>query len=67
MKAPKGYFRDSGLLYQLLQIPSQDALLQHPRLGAAWEGFVIKQLLVITPAERSYRLHERAQVLQQRG
>jgi predicted AAA+ superfamily ATPase len=122
VKAPKIYFRDSGLLHQLLQIPSHDALLQHPRLGACWEGFVIEQLLtswrpedawfwathggaeldllvtqggrrlgveikradaprlstsmrqaladleldellVITPGERSYRLHERARVV----
>jgi len=45
VKAPKIYFRDSGLLHQLLQIPDQDALLRHPRLGASWEGFVIEQLL----------------------
>jgi predicted AAA+ superfamily ATPase len=45
VKAPKIYFRDSGLLHQLLQIPSHDALLRHPRLGASWEGFVIEQLL----------------------
>ena len=45
VKAPKLYFRDTGLLHQLLQIPSQDALLRHPRLGASWEGFVIEQLL----------------------
>jgi predicted AAA+ superfamily ATPase len=45
VKAPKIYFRDTGLLHQLLQIPSHDALLQHPRLGASWEGFVIEQLL----------------------
>jgi len=122
VKTPKIYFRDSGLLHQLLQIPSHDALLQHPRLGASWEGFVIEQLLaawrpegawfwathggaeldlllirggrrlgveikradaprlsasmrqaladleldellVITPGERSYRLHERARVV----
>lgn len=122
VKAPKVYFRDSGLLHQLLQIPNHDALLQHPRLGASWEGFVIEQLLaswrpdgawfwathggaeldllvnhggqrlgveikradaprlsasmrqaladleldellVITPGERSYRLHERVRVV----
>ncbi|MCS5691291.1 ATP-binding protein [Cyanobium sp. FGCU-6] len=122
VKAPKIYLRDTGLLHQLLQIPSHDALLQHPRLGASWEGFVIEQLLaswrpegawfwathggaeldllvnhggrrlgveikradaprlsasmrqaladleldellVITPGERSYRLHERARVV----
>lgn len=45
VKAPKIYFRDTGLLHQLLQIPSHDALLQHSRLGASWEGFVIEQLL----------------------
>ena len=45
VKTPKIYFRDSGLLHQLLQIPGHDALLQHPRLGASWEGFVIEQLL----------------------
>jgi predicted AAA+ superfamily ATPase len=45
VKAPKIYFRDSGLLHQLLQISDRDALLWHPRLGASWEGFVIEQLL----------------------
>lgn len=45
VKAPKIYFRDSGLLHQLLQISDRDALLRHPRLGASWEGFVIEQLL----------------------
>jgi predicted AAA+ superfamily ATPase len=45
VKAPKIYFRDSGLLHQLLQISDHDALLCHPRLGASWEGFVIEQLL----------------------
>jgi hypothetical protein len=45
VKAAKIYFRDSGLLHQLLQISDRDALLRHPRLGASWEGFVIEQLL----------------------
>lgn len=45
VKAPKIYFRDSGLLHQLLQISDQESLLCHPRLGASWEGFVIEQLL----------------------
>lgn len=45
VKAPKLYFRDTGLLHQLLQIPDHDALLCHPRLGSSWEGFVIEQLL----------------------
>ena len=45
VKAPKIYFRDTGLLHQLLQIQSHGALLCHPRLGASWEGYVIEQLL----------------------
>jgi predicted AAA+ superfamily ATPase len=45
VKAPKIYFRDTGLLHQLLQIQSHEALLCHPRLGASWEGYVIEQLL----------------------
>ena len=44
-KAPKIYFRDTGLQHQLLQIQSHEALLCHPRLGASWEGYVIEQLL----------------------
>ena len=43
------------------------SLIAAPQSGAAWEGFLIKQLLVIPPAELSYRLHQREQVLQQRG
>ncbi|MCF8133266.1 MAG: ATP-binding protein [Synechococcus sp. Tobar2m-G35] len=34
VKAPKLYFRDTGLLHQLLQIADHDALLRHPRLAA---------------------------------
>jgi predicted AAA+ superfamily ATPase len=45
VKAPKIYFRDTGLLHQLLQIHTHGALLCHPRLGASWEGYVIEQLL----------------------
>lgn len=45
VKAPKIYFRDSGLLHQLLGIDQERALMMHPRLGASWEGFVIEQVL----------------------
>ena len=45
VKAPKVYLRDTGLLHALLEIPSEAALLSHPRIGASWEGFVIEQVL----------------------
>jgi len=52
VKAPKIYFRDSGLLHSLLELPQSRALLGHPRLGASWEGFALEQVLqTIRPAE----------------
>ena len=38
VKAPKIYFRDTGLLHQLLGIRSEKDLLNHPKGGASWEG-----------------------------
>ncbi len=43
VKAPKLYFRDSGLLHTLLGIIDHDALLHHPKLGASWEGFALEE------------------------
>ena len=45
VKAPKVYLRDTGLLHSLLGIPTDAALLGHPRVGASWEGFAIEQIL----------------------
>jgi predicted AAA+ superfamily ATPase len=45
VKAPKIYFRDSGLLHSLLNIPDRHTLEGHPRLGASWEGFALEQVL----------------------
>lgn len=50
VKSPKVYLRDSGLLHTLLNLPSHDALLGHPVLGASWEGWVIEQILAQAPA-----------------
>ena len=46
VKAPKVYVRDSGLCHQLLGVGSTKALLEHPKIGASWEGFVIEQVLL---------------------
>ncbi|MFN7739878.1 MAG: DUF4143 domain-containing protein [Cyanobacteriota bacterium] len=54
VKGPKIYCRDTGLLHQLLQIQSHEALLCHPRLGASWEGYVIEQLLAARRPEGAW-------------
>ncbi len=52
VKAPKIYFRDSGILHSLLDIPNHHHLMGHPRLGASWEGFALEQIIqIIAPAE----------------
>ncbi len=45
VKAPKIYFRDSGLLHALMGVVDLPTLLAHPRSGASWEGFALEQVL----------------------
>jgi len=45
VKAPKVYFRDSGILHTLLKTGDKDALLSHPKLGASWEGFALETII----------------------
>jgi len=46
------YFRDSGILHSLLNLPDAHALQGHPRVGASWEGFALKQVLrLIQPTQ----------------
>jgi uncharacterized protein len=45
VKSPKIYIRDPGILFSLLGIQDESALLLHPKLGAAWEGFAIEQVM----------------------
>ena len=54
VKAPKIYFRDSGLLHETLGIAGEDALRLHGRVGASWEGFVVEQLLAIAAPDQAY-------------
>jgi hypothetical protein len=52
IKAPKVYFRDSGLFHSLVSVPDLHSLLAHPKLGASWEGFALEQTLrLIGPSE----------------
>ncbi|HVC94164.1 MAG TPA: ATP-binding protein [Pirellulales bacterium] len=45
VKSPKVYWRDSGLLHALLNVPDRKQLLAQPWVGMSWEGFVIEQIL----------------------
>ena len=54
VKAPKVYFRDSGLLHTLMGVRSAAELLHHPRLGASWEGFALEQVLRLARPEAAY-------------
>jgi predicted AAA+ superfamily ATPase len=53
-KRPKVYVRDSGILHQLLNIPSLDTLQGHPMRGSSWEGFVIEQIIALLPHWEPY-------------
>jgi hypothetical protein len=51
VKSPKIYIRGTGLLNNLLTIPSFEQLMGHPLVGASWEGFVIENIIkLLTPA-----------------
>lgn len=52
VKAPKVYVADTGLLHSLLGIGEQDALLAHPKCGASWEGFILREIIRSTGAKR---------------
>ncbi|MSQ59214.1 MAG: ATP-binding protein [Betaproteobacteria bacterium] len=54
IKSPKIYFRDSGLLHQMLGISADKALLTHPKVGASWEGFVLEQTLAVLQPDEIY-------------
>ena len=44
VKAPKVYLSDTGLLHALLGITTLDDLRGHPKLGASFEGFAIREV-----------------------
>ena len=54
VKAPKIYFRDSGLLHSLQGIGDLAALGRHPKSGASWEGFALDQVLRIARPDEAY-------------
>ena len=54
VKAPKIYFRDTGLLHELLGIQDSASLGAHPKSGASWEGFALEQVLRLIEPNEAY-------------
>lgn len=54
VRAPKVYFRDTGLLHQLLGIRSIADLLTHPKSGASWEGYAVEEVLKSVEPDEAY-------------
>ena len=54
VKAPKIYFRDTGLLHALMGVSTLAELIVHPRCGASWEGFALEQVLRLAKPDAAY-------------
>jgi predicted AAA+ superfamily ATPase len=52
VKAPKVYLSDTGILHSLLGISEQQDLLAHPKCGASWEGFALREIIRLLGAGR---------------
>lgn len=65
VKTPKIYLKDSGILHHLHRIHSLEDLLNHPIVGASWEGYVMEQIMYHKPASLDlfyYRTHSGTEV-----
>jgi len=54
IKAPKIYFRDTGILHTLLNIESFEELYIHPVYGSSWEVTVIENIIYKFKNWKSY-------------
>ncbi len=49
VKAPKVYWRDTGLLHALTGLHTLEQVLGHPLCGHSWEGYCIEQIVTHLP------------------
>lgn len=54
VKAPKIYFRDTGLLHALMGVHEMDQLVVNPKAGASWEGFALEQVLRLAKPDQAW-------------
>ena len=57
VRSPKVYVADSGVLHALLGLSTREAVLSHPKVGASWEGFVIRQIVQLLAASPEQCFH----------
>lgn len=66
VKAPKIYLADSGILHSLLGLVTREDLLEHPKVGASWEGFAIGEVVAHLEARPEecffWKLHSGAEL-----
>ena len=54
VKAPKIYFRDSGIFHSLIGIRNESDLFTHPKLGASCEGYAIEDTIRSLEPDQAY-------------
>jgi len=57
VKTPKLLFKDSGILHYMLGIENWDSLLKSPHLGASWESFALRQILLLNDYDENDCYH----------
>ena len=57
VRSPKVYVGDSGILHALLGLTTREALVSHPKVGASWEGFVVRQITHLLAARPDQCFH----------
>ena len=68
VKSPKIYIRDSGVLHYLAGVSTERSLLESPKRGSSWEGFMIEQIIGVEMLQRTgslfffYRTHAGAEI-----
>jgi predicted AAA+ superfamily ATPase len=68
VKSPKVYIRDSGVLHYLLGVSNERSLLESPKRGNSWEGFMIEQIISLEMLQKTgslfyfYRTHAGAEI-----
>lgn len=65
VKSPKLYFRDTGMLHNLLGISSLENLFGNIVLGASWETFIINQVAAVLNSDDEmyfYRTQDGAEI-----
>ena len=50
VRSPKVFIADTGLLHTLLGIETREDLDGHPKVGASWESFVLREVILRTGA-----------------